>query len=145
MQAAGSQSPLTLDELFALLADFSRSEERRWAQRIEHQKRVVVICLGFNRATVRSDVSFGWIEDVSATGAKLSLPDSVTGERFWVRILGGGAQNPFLECRVQWRKPGAAGPTSRPDAAQTCGVRFERQLDAAEFAKALAGTDDVTE
>ena len=143
MPTAGLPSPLTLDELFEVLADISRAHERRFDERVEHRKRIVVICQESSRAILRSDIRLGWIEDVSTSGARLSLPHSVTADRFWVRMLGAEAQDPFTECRVQWRNRDATVATE--DALQTCGVRFERLLNGREFEEVLGARVDEAE
>ncbi len=142
MQSAGSQPPLTLGELDTILADIARSEERRSQFRVEHRKPVLVICLGDHRATVRSDVSLGWIEDVSASGAKLL--HSVSADRFWVRVLGAEYHDPFIECRVQWREGASTNAPGPSETLQSCGVQFERLLNGQEFAKVLTATNSVS-
>ena len=135
MRTAGSEKPLTLAKLDAVLGDDQRPEEQRAQDRVNRRLRTQVICLPDDNSTVRCDVSLGWTVDVSTTGAKLVLSRSVSADRFWVRFLG---EDVFIECRVQWREDTPAGANSRRSGAlHRCGVRFERILNREEFEKVL--------
>lgn len=130
---------LTLEELDAMLAADGDAEERRASARVEYRNRAQVICLRDDCPTVRSDVSLVWTDDVSETGVKLLLPGSIAANRFWIRFPGNTLQDPFIECRVQWRKPvatRAAAPS--PEALHHCGVRFQRSFSRDEFQALLS-------
>ena len=139
MPTAGSEQPLTLAELDAMLADGRRFEERRSQLRVEYRNRAQVICVRTDSPTVRSDASLVWTDDVSVAGVNLLLSDSFSANRFWIRFPGNVLQDPFIECRVRWRGNTPANLTSGPSVAlQHCGVEFQRELTRGEFERVLA-------
>ena len=139
MQTAGSERPLTLAELDAMLADELRFEERRSQVRVEYRNRAQVICVRTDSPTVLSDASLVWTEDVSVAGVKLLLPESLSANRFWIRFAGSVLLDPFIECRVRWSDNTPVNTTSRPcEVLHRCGVLFQRQLSREEFERVLA-------
>ena len=140
MPTAGSEQPLTLAELDAMLADGRRFEERRSQLRVEYRNRAQVICVRTDSPTVRSDASLVWTDDVSVAGVNLLLSDSFSANRFWIRFPGNVLQDPFIECRVKWRGNTPANAMSGPsEALHRCGAQFQRQLSREEFERLLAG------
>jgi hypothetical protein len=75
--------------------------ERRAQLRVVHPRRVEVVRLTGGVDVV--EVSSGCIRNISAGGAKLYLPQSVTEDEFWIRELRGAKADPFIECSVVWR------------------------------------------
>ena len=139
MKTAGPDKSLTLADLDAVLADNQDIHERRLQNRIAVRTRVQVICLSLQSSTVRSVMNVGWSEEVSASGAKLLLPQSVAADRFWVRFPGSARQDAFFDCRVQWRETDSTpAMTGRSESLHRCGVQFQRLLTREEFDKVLA-------
>lgn len=139
MQTTCSESPLTLLELDAILAEDEKIQERRSQDRIEHQTRAQVICMRVHRASVRSDVSLAWTEDISATGAKLAFAHPVPEERFWLRFSGTKYGGAFIECRVQWSaSPSVDAASGRVELLHLCGVQFGHELSREDFEQVLA-------
>ena len=130
MLSTGPEQTLTTADLDVLL-----DCEQRDYSRVDRRTRVQVISLCTDGTGVRPNITTGWTEDVSTTGARLLVCGSVSDDRIWIRIPESDRRDKFIECRVMWRDNAREGCMK---ANRRCGVRFERILTRGEFDQVLS-------
>jgi len=74
-----------------------------------------------------------WSEDISATGARLISQEPVTGDRVWLKFLGQGQGDCFIEAHIIRRGLIPRSHFRPQDKLNAYGVRFVRLMSEQEF------------
>jgi c-di-GMP-binding flagellar brake protein YcgR len=94
---------------------------------------VVNIYTAESRKTSPPPCMRGWSEDVSATGARLVTNDPIVGSRVWLKFIGQGQGDCFIEADVV-RTESVSHSQFRSDRMMySYGVRFRQLMTESEF------------
>jgi len=84
-------------------------------------------------ATIPATFMRAWSEDISATGARLITEGPISADRVWLKFLGQGESDCFIEADIIRRGLIPRSHFRTKDKLNAYGVRFLRLLSKSEF------------
>lgn len=107
--------------------------ERRRAPRVPLRAPATIHVPRPNPEGIDPEVIHGWLEDVSAGGAKLFCRCSPPSSSFWVHLDHSELRQYFFECHIAWSKRLLSASETNPESpAYSFGVTFDRVVRDAE-------------